>query len=88
MKNIITKAISVIALSSVLAAPAMAAGKTELTVQEFGNVKVSQSLIQEAQFKNDMFNKQFEATLDKNITASMDKMNKEIDQKIANKLSK
>lgn len=88
MKNTIAKSITAIVLTGLIASPAaMAAGKTDLVMQQFGTQHVSKTLVKQVQHKNEVSHQQLELRLDKKLNLSIDDINQRIDAQLAKQLS-
>ena len=88
MKNTIAKSITAIVLTGLIASPAaMAAGKTELVMQQLGAQHVSKTLVKQVQHKNEINHQKLEMRLDKKLDLSIDEVNQRIDAQLAKHLS-
>ncbi len=89
MNKLIKKALPVLLVAATFAtSSAMAAGNPELVVQQLGNVHISKAVVQNAQKKEQTFESWLDTKLNLNLEKSMQNLQKQIDQNLANKLNK
>lgn len=89
MKNLIKKTLPVLLITAAFgASSAMAAGNPELVMQQLGSVHISKSVVQQAQAKEQVFENGLDTKLNMSLEKSIDELQKQIDAKLADKLSK